>query len=288
MAGRASSTGRRAASSSGRTASSGRSASRTSTSTRTRVPLNGRASGIREPWPARRPARRSTARRRRTGAGLGPLDVLGKILVGLWMALAHSIGWLVRVAGRQAATARDLDPEHRRDGAGLLAFAAALLLTVAIWFRSGGVVGTAVNTAGRFLFGSAAIVLPVIFGLGAYRLMRVQTEEQRGAPRPWRGRLDRHPDRRQLASSTCRCAAAARTPTRGSRAGCWAGCPVRRWRTRSARWVAVPVLVMLSIFGAPGHHGHPDQPDSAPDPPAEKPVPGPVGDGRGRDRRDRR
>jgi S-DNA-T family DNA segregation ATPase FtsK/SpoIIIE len=140
------------------------------------VPLNGRATGIREPWPARRPARRSTARRRRSG-GLGPLDVLGKILVGLWMALAHSIGWLVRVAGRQAATARDLDPEHRRDGAGLLAFATALLLTVAIWFRSGGVVGTAVNTAGRFLFGSAAIVLPVIFGLGAYRLMRVQTED---------------------------------------------------------------------------------------------------------------
>ena len=140
------------------------------------MPLNGRATGIREPWPARRPARRSTARRRRTG-GLGPLDVLGKILVGLWMALAHSIGWLVRVAGRQAATARDLDPEHRRDGAGLLAFATALLLTVAIWFRSGGVVGTAVNTAGRFLVGSAAIVLPVIFGLGAYRLMRVQTED---------------------------------------------------------------------------------------------------------------
>ncbi len=174
--------------------------------------------------------------------------MLGKILVGLWMALAHSIGWLVRVAGRQAATARDLDPEHRRDGAGLLAFAAALLLTVAIWFRSGGVVGTAVNTAGRFLFGSAAIVLPVIFGLGAYRLMRVQTEdseEHRGrGVVGWTAILigvsglinvqmrgsGRHADPR----------------IEGGMLGRLSGSALAH---AVSSLVAVPVLVMLSIFG---------------------------------------
>src|SRR5690554_7517818 len=38
-----------------------------------------------------------------------------RVLAALWMALAHLLGGLVRRLG----TARDLDPEHRRDGVGL-------------------------------------------------------------------------------------------------------------------------------------------------------------------------
>ena len=63
--------------------------------------------------------------------------MLGKIVVGVWMGLAHAIGWAFRAVGRHAATARDLDVEHQRDGAGLFAFALFLLLTVAVWFSSG-------------------------------------------------------------------------------------------------------------------------------------------------------
>jgi DNA segregation ATPase FtsK/SpoIIIE, S-DNA-T family len=179
---------------------------------------------------------------------MGPLDVLGRILIGLWMAIAHSIGWVVRAAGRQAATARDLDPEHQRDGAGLLAFAAALLLTVAVWFHAGGVVGTAINTAARFLFGGAAIVLPLVFGIGAYRLMRVQTEDRedhrgRGVV-GWTAILigvsglinvhmhgsGPHADPR----------------VEGGMLGRLSGSALAH---AISSWVAVPVLVMLSIFG---------------------------------------
>src|SRR5690606_8938678 len=35
-------------------------------------------------------------------------------LVALWLGLAGAVGWLVRAVGRQAATAREIDPEHRR------------------------------------------------------------------------------------------------------------------------------------------------------------------------------
>ncbi len=112
---------------------------------------------------------------------MGPLDVLGRILGGLWMGVAHGIGWAFRAVGRHAATARDLDAEHQRDGAGLLAFALFLLLTVAVWFSAGGVVGDAVNEFARLLFGSAAVLLPIILLINAVRLMRSQTpEEHRG------------------------------------------------------------------------------------------------------------
>ncbi len=179
---------------------------------------------------------------------MGPLDVLGKILIGLWMALAHSIGWLVRAAGRHAATARDLDPEHQRDGAGLLAFAAALLLTVAIWFRAGGVVGAAISTAARFLFGGAGIVLPLIFGIGAYRLMRVQTEEHadhrgRGVV-GWSAILVGVSG---LINLNMRSSGPHADPrVEGGMLGRLSGSALAH---AVSSWVAVPVLVMLSIFG---------------------------------------
>ena len=85
-------------------------------------------------------------RRRPPGAGPAshraarpsPAVYVGRAVGALWMGLAHGVGWAVRAAGRQAATARDLDPEHRRDGAGLLLLGLALLTAVALWFVRGG------------------------------------------------------------------------------------------------------------------------------------------------------
>jgi hypothetical protein len=69
------------------------------------------------------------AYRRRQTNSMGAL--VGRAGGALWMGVAHSVGWLVRGLGRQAATARDLDPEHRRDGAGLLLLGLSILTSVA-------------------------------------------------------------------------------------------------------------------------------------------------------------
>jgi S-DNA-T family DNA segregation ATPase FtsK/SpoIIIE len=113
---------------------------------------------------------------------MGPFDVLGKLVAGVYMGLAHTIGWGVRAIGRQAATARDLNADHQRDGAGLFTLASALLLTVAIWWGGGGPVGGAINEFARLLFGSVADAIPLILIINAIRLMRGREieEEHRG------------------------------------------------------------------------------------------------------------
>ncbi|HEY7175942.1 MAG TPA: DNA translocase FtsK 4TM domain-containing protein, partial [Micromonosporaceae bacterium] len=194
-------------------------------------------------WPRRRtPARRN--RRYRGSSIPGPLDVLGKIVVGFWMGLAHVIGWLVRAAGRQAANARDLHPDHQRDGGALFAFAVALLLTVAVWFDQGGVVGKDVNEFARILFGAAAIALPLILLITGVRMMRqpAAPEEHHGRGvvgwsaifAGWSGLIYLHAhDRLHIQAS-------------GGVLGRLTGDLFSR---AVSSWVAVPVLVMLTGFG---------------------------------------
>src|SRR5438309_5738997 len=126
------------------------------------------------------PGRRLAARVARTP---GPLDVLGRLLWLLWMGLAHGLGWLVRTAGRRAADARELDPEHRRDGAGLLVLGLAVLLAAAVWWHTGGPFGHYIAFVIRLFLGSIALALPILLVIGAVRLMRAPVEEG-----PHRGR----------------------------------------------------------------------------------------------------
>ncbi|GAA3741894.1 DNA translocase FtsK [Micromonospora maritima] len=99
----------------------------------------------------------------------------------MWMGLAHTVGWGFRAAGRQAASTRDLDPEHRRDGAGLLLFGLAILSAVGIWGGGAGPVGRHLADTVRLFVGAISIVLPVLFMVGAWRLMRTPADpEHRG------------------------------------------------------------------------------------------------------------
>ena len=93
------------------------------------------------------------------------------------MGLAHILGWMVRAVGRQAATARDLDPEHRRDGVGLGLLGFAVLLAFAVWFNSAGPVGAWLADTVRFFLGAIAAALPVLLLVAAVRLMRKAVEE---------------------------------------------------------------------------------------------------------------
>jgi DNA segregation ATPase FtsK/SpoIIIE, S-DNA-T family len=130
--------------------------------------------------------RRGTSPGRRLAARVantpGPLDVLGRLLWLLWMGLAHGVGWLVRAAGRRAADARELDPEHRRDGAGLLVLGTAVFFAAAVWFHSGGPFGSYLAFVLRLFVGELAVTLPVLLLVAAIRLMRAPAEE------PHRGR----------------------------------------------------------------------------------------------------
>ncbi|MFE9693190.1 DNA translocase FtsK [Micromonospora sp. NPDC005806] len=127
---------------------------------------------------ARQPARKATraTSRRRSAARPGPAVYLGRAVGALWMGVAHGLGWAVRAAGRQAASARDLDPEHRRDGGGLLLFGLALLSAVAIWFGGAGPVGARLADTVRLFLGAIAIVVPVLLMIGAWRLLRTPAD----------------------------------------------------------------------------------------------------------------
>ncbi|GAA3384393.1 FtsK/SpoIIIE family DNA translocase [Cryptosporangium minutisporangium] len=135
---------------------------------------------------ARGGARPAKATKRATPAGRGkaaPSRVPGpgQVLLNAWLLVARGVGGGVRAAGRQASTARDLPAEHRRDGAGLLVLAIGIVAAAALWFNAGGPTGDVTRTALRWLFGSAAVALPVLFGAAAVRMMRTPADpEHRG------------------------------------------------------------------------------------------------------------
>jgi DNA segregation ATPase FtsK/SpoIIIE, S-DNA-T family len=127
-------------------------------------------------------ARARRTANRRTGGGsstLASLGFLGAGVAGLWMGLAHAVGWVVRAIGRQAASARELDKEHQRDGAGLLLFGMAIVLAVAVWFDAAGPVGHWLADTTKLVVGAIALALPLVLVIGAIRLMRAPGEEPR-------------------------------------------------------------------------------------------------------------
>ena len=105
------------------------------------------------------------------------------MLARLWYLLGLTVGTLARAVGRNAATARELDPAHRRDGAGLAVLAIAMVSATAVWFTAAGALGQALNAGYRMLVGNAAVLLPVLLAAGAVHLLRQQPQPER------RGRL---------------------------------------------------------------------------------------------------
>ncbi|MCL2781129.1 MAG: DNA translocase FtsK [Actinomycetia bacterium] len=108
---------------------------------------------------------------------------LGRAVAALWRALARGVGGLARAIGRNAATARELEPEHRRDAAGLGLLALGVVCAVAVWAGAAGPVGRALTTAIRFFIGNGALVVPVLLAMAGVHVLRQ-------APQPGhRGRL---------------------------------------------------------------------------------------------------
>ncbi|PZW03539.1 DNA segregation ATPase FtsK/SpoIIIE, S-DNA-T family [Micromonospora phaseoli] len=161
------------------------------------------------------------------------------------MGLAHGAGWAVRAAGRQAASARDLDPEHRRDGAGLLLIGLALLGAGAIWFSAAGPLGVRLADTVRLFLGAISIVVPVLLGIGAWRLMREPGDpEHRGRGLVGWGSM--------LVATAALLHIGQQPAGPGERdfAGGLVGAGVGSLLERSVTaWVAVPLLILLLLFG---------------------------------------
>ncbi|WP_320065324.1 FtsK/SpoIIIE family DNA translocase [Micromonospora sp. RTGN7] len=197
---------------------------------------------------ARQPAKKTTKaapRRRTTAARPGPAVHVGRAIGTVWMGLAHGVGWAVRAAGRQAASARDLDPEHRRDGGGLLLLGLALLTAVAIWFSGAGPVGQRLADTVRLFLGAISIIIPVLLSIGAWRLMHTPADpEHRGRGLVGWG---------SMLVATAAMLHIGQNPVDSVQrdyAGGLIGAGVGDLlETAITAWVAVPLLLLLLVFG---------------------------------------
>jgi S-DNA-T family DNA segregation ATPase FtsK/SpoIIIE len=161
------------------------------------------------------------------------------------MGLASGVGWLARGVGRQAATARELDPEHRRDGAGLFVLGCAILVGVAVWTGSAGPVGTWVADTVRLFLGAISVTLPLLLLYGAVRLMRRPAEPgQRGRSLVgWSALVVATAGLLHLAQRPV-------TLTQRDYSGGLVGFGIASLLERAVTaYVAVPLLVLLLFFG---------------------------------------
>jgi S-DNA-T family DNA segregation ATPase FtsK/SpoIIIE len=109
---------------------------------------------------------------------LAPFAALATAIAAVWRLAARLVGGLARAIGRNAASARDLEPEHRRDGAALGVLAFALICVMAVWFSAAGPVGRVVTAICRGLVGNAAVLLPFLLAGVGLHLLRTQPEPQ--------------------------------------------------------------------------------------------------------------
>ncbi|REF31593.1 S-DNA-T family DNA segregation ATPase FtsK/SpoIIIE [Calidifontibacter indicus] len=91
-----------------------------------------------------------------------------RALRGTWMGVAHVAGGTARRVG---TSARDLEPELRRDGVGFTLIAVAIVIAAVEWWGIAGVFGDVVHTISAGTFGLISLALPVVLlGLGLHIL----------------------------------------------------------------------------------------------------------------------
>ena len=228
--------------------------------------------------PPRKPAARKPAAKRppkKAPLSARLLRAFFRAVTGIWTLAAHGVGAVARTFG---SGARELDPAHRRDGAGLGALAAAVVTAAAVWFDGDGALIGFVGAVVRGAFGSLAVLVPLLLAYAAWRMLRTPAHPAargrlvvgwaflaggllglvhlaHGTPAPPEG------------ASAMRAA--------GGLVGFLTSSPLR---TALGPIVAVPVLLMLALFGllvvtATPLHAVPDRLRGLRRAPAEEPEP---------------
>ena len=94
---------------------------------------------------------------------------LARVLMTAWLGVAHAVGGGVRRIGH---TARDLDPEHRRDGAGLFLVGLAVVVAASVWWQLPGQIGDVTRTIVAGSVGLLAWLVPLLLCYVAWRNLR--------------------------------------------------------------------------------------------------------------------
>ena len=94
---------------------------------------------------------------------------LGHGMAAIWLGLAHAVGATARRIGK---TARDLEPEHRRDGVGLFLFGLAVVCAAAVWWQLPGGLMQAVQTVVAGSFGKVGWLVPLMLVWIGWRNLR--------------------------------------------------------------------------------------------------------------------
>src|SRR4051812_43826128 len=146
-----------------RTSSPPGSRSRSKPSTRSR----GTSKRSRVSARSRRPAPRAV----RSGRGpvLRLFTSVGRGSAAVWLGGAHALGAVARRIGR---TARDLEPEHRRDGVGLFLFGLAVVVAGAVWWQLPGGLPEAIRTVVAGSVGKVGWLVPLMLVWIGWRNMR--------------------------------------------------------------------------------------------------------------------
>ncbi len=90
-------------------------------------------------------------------------------MVGVWLGLAHALGAMARSIGRSA---RDLEPEHRRDGAGLFLFGLAMVAAAAVWWQLPGGAMDLTRSVTSGAVGKVGWLVPLFLVYAGWRTLR--------------------------------------------------------------------------------------------------------------------
>ncbi len=105
--------------------------------------------------------------------GPGPVarafGAIGRAVASVWLGIAHGLGAVARSIGQSA---RDLEPEHRRDGVGLFLIGLAMVVAAAVWWQLPGGVMDFMRSMTAGSVGKVGWLVPLFLVYAGWRTLR--------------------------------------------------------------------------------------------------------------------